>query len=687
MQQASRMIQFCKAFFLLADAAVSDPSAASAWHWGKQGRKFPFRQLLRHAFATVSSDWGVQVLVILGVGLLFHLFTILAYGATNNQCHYWCIGYGTILNLGVVALSLRAAHQFAHSETRVFWRLLAVGFSITAISDTIRLYSALVKDAPSSLALVDPLYILTYITILVALFYYARVFRSPSTRVRFGLDLGIIFLGTLMVTWYFVIYPIFLQLHDDALMAFLPLLYPALDIMLIFGGSILARRQPDPRTQWPFQLLILGGIVMLISDLLLAAQELTGNVVNDWIFVLSDSSKFIMALGAQLQFWTVTQGVTHPKQPHPWEKLLYKFLPYLAVIAGYSVVLFSVRVSNVGSIPWLTIGATMLTSLVMIRQMLVLRENAQEMQATLRLNEELRRSEARFRSLVQNASDVITVLTANGKILYESPALLPILGYQPDARLEQRILDFIHPLDGEHLLQEGDACFVDGPITLELRMLHADGSWLWIEAKLTNLLHDPDVGGVVANYRDIRERKRFEEQLRHLAYHDPLTNVANRTLFHEQLGTVFAAARESGDLIAVFIIDLDGFKRVNDRYGHSVGDQLLVVVGQRIRSCLRKGDLVARLGGDEFAILLGQLRTTADAVKVAERIIQSLDKPLQIEDHELIIRGSIGIALHQPGIDSADVLLRNADRAMYLAKSHGKGRYALFAPSKTRSIA
>ncbi len=679
MQQASKLIQFCKAFFLLSDiSAVSDAAAVGAWHWGKQG--------VRRFFAKARSDWGVQVLVILGTGLLLHLFTTLLYGVTDNQCHYWCIGYGTILNLGVVALSLRAAHQFAHSETRVFWRLLAAGFSITAISDTIRLYSALVKDAPSSLAFVDPLYILTYITILVALLYYARVFRSPSTRVRFGLDLGIIFLGTLMVTWYFVIYPIFLQLHDDMLMAFLPLLYPALDIMLIFGGSILARRQPDPRTQWPFQLLILGGIVMLISDLLLATQELTGNGVNDWIFVLSDSSKFIMALGAQLQFRTVTQRVLYPRQPYPWEKTLYKFLPYLAVIAGYSVVLFSVSFSNVGSIPWLTIGATILTSLIMIRQMFVLRENAQEMQATLRLTEELRRSEARFRSLVQNASDVITVVGANGKILYESPALLPILGYQPDARLEQSIFDFIHPLDGAQLPREGDDCFFDAPLTLELRMLHADGSWLWIEAKLTNLLHDPDIDGIVANYRDIRERKRFEEQLRHLAYHDPLTNVANRTLFHERLSIVFAAARESGNLIAVFLIDLDGFKRVNDQYGHSVGDQLLIMVGQRICSCLRKGDLVARLGGDEFAILLDQLRTTADAVKVAERIIQSLDSPLQIEDQELIVKGSIGIALHQPGIDSADLLLRNADRAMYLAKSHGKGCYALFAPSEAHSL-
>jgi len=402
-----------------------------------------------------------------------------------------------------------------------------------------------------------------------------------------------------------------------------------------------------------------------------------------------DTNKLLAVLSTPGQWWTGISHLVYRAHPQQAPKLIYRLLPYLAVIVGYGMVVAAVYLGETGPLLWLLIGAVILTSLGLIRQTIALRENTQQIQAALRLNDELQRSDARFRSLVQNASDVITVITADGTITYDSPALVPILGYATEARVGKRIWDFIH-CDDLQIFYKADAAHTPSIHTMdsiEVRMLHADGSWLWVEAKLTNLLHDPNVGGIVANYRDIRERKRFEEQLRHLAYHDPLTNVANRTLFHKQLSTVFAAAHASGDLIAVFLLDLDGFKLVNDQYGHSVGDQMLIVVGQRIRSCLRKDDLVARLGGDEFAILLDQLRSTADAVKIAERIIQSLDKPLQIEDQDLVVRGSIGIALYQPGIDSPEILLRNADRAMYLAKRHGKGRYALFASAETRSAA
>ncbi len=680
MQQPSRMIQFWKAIFLLADASPD----AQAPH-RSQSLPDTFWQSTRQSVGGWGSNWRIQLLVILGAGLLVRLFTTVVDGLSANQCGYWCLGYGTVLTIVVVVLSAQAAQRTSLPEMRLFWQLLAAGFSLTAISDTIQLYSILFTGGSAASAFINPLYILTYLAILLALLYYARIFRSSATRARFGIDMGIIFLGALMVIWHFVIYPIFPRLHQDSLMGILPFLYPALDIMLLFGGILLAHRQPDRPTQRPFLLLILGGFLMLASDLLLSSQLLTGQPVTDWVFVLSDMSKFMLALGAQLQLCTGGQAAPVPTQSHPGERSLYKFLPYFAVTAGYGIVLFSVIRRNMDSIPWLTIGATMLISLVMIRQILVMRENDQEMNATLRLTEELRRSEARFRSLVQNASDVITVVTAQGIILYESPALLPILGYHPEARLEQNMLDFIHPVDAAQL-REGGTHHIEEPATLELRMLHADGSWLWIEAKLTNLLHDPDIGGIVANYRDIRERKRFEAQLRKLAYYDPLTNVANRTLFHEQLTTVFDAARVNGGLIAVFLIDLDGFKLVNDQHGHSVGDQLLIMVGQRIHTCLRKGDLVARLGGDEFAILLDQLRTAADAIKIAERIVQALNAPLQIEDKELFVRGSLGIALHQPDMESADILLRNADRAMYRAKSHGKGCYALFAPPETHPL-
>ena len=176
------------------------------------------------------------------------------------------------------------------------------------------------------------------------------------------------------------------------------------------------------------------------------------------------------------------------------------------------------------------------------------------------------------------------------------------------------------------------------------------------------------------------ENARLYERVRHQAFHDPLTRLANRSLFRDRLDHALARSTRGLRSVTVMFVDLDDFKTVNDTHGHTVGDALLVAAGERLSSVVRPGDTVARLGGDEFAILLEDVEDGRDAVAPAERILAAFSVPFQIAGNELFIGGSIGVAMGEPGEKTADELLRNADFAMYQAKSMGKGRYAMFEP-------
>jgi diguanylate cyclase (GGDEF)-like protein/PAS domain S-box-containing protein len=285
---------------------------------------------------------------------------------------------------------------------------------------------------------------------------------------------------------------------------------------------------------------------------------------------------------------------------------------------------------------------------------------------------DLQRSEERFRSLVRNASDGVVVLGEDGLVRYESPAVERILGRQPDDGVGRPLTSEVHPDDRVAVERRlADVAASGGSETLfEFRTLHADGSWRTLEAIAKNLLDDPAVGGVVVNYRDITERKALEEQLRHQAFHDVLTGLANRSLFRDRLGHALARAARGALPTAVLYLDLDDFKAINDRLGHAEGDRLLVAVGDRLRAATRAGDTVARLGGDEFAIIIEETDPT-EAAQAATRILEALVPPFELGDRHVVARASIGIAIRTADGGDGDELLRRADIAMYAAKARG----------------
>jgi diguanylate cyclase (GGDEF)-like protein/PAS domain S-box-containing protein len=292
----------------------------------------------------------------------------------------------------------------------------------------------------------------------------------------------------------------------------------------------------------------------------------------------------------------------------------------------------------------------------------------------------LRASEERFRSLVQNSSDVITILDADGSVRWHSESLRRVFGYDPERLLHTDELTLVHPDDHDRVAgfvaEAGMRPGVTAAATWRVR--HRDGTWLHTETVAANLLDDPNVRGLVLNTRDVSERKQLEDQLVHQAFHDGLTGLANRTLFTERVEHALASIGPTD--VAVLFVDLDDFKHVNDSLGHASGDQLLVATAKRLKSCLRPGDTAARFGGDEFAVLLERVTSRDAAAAVAARVIETLHQPFGLQGRTIPIKASVGVAIGRRGVDDANGLLRNADVAMYAAKAGGKDRYELFRP-------
>jgi diguanylate cyclase (GGDEF)-like protein/PAS domain S-box-containing protein len=444
-----------------------------------------------------------------------------------------------------------------------------------------------------------------------------------------------------------------------------------------------------------------------------------------------------------------------------------------------------------------------------------------------RLYEQIQRSEERFRALVDNSNEVVSLLDREGVTLYSSQSSAAILGDPVEEIVGRTLFERVHPEDQAEFraLFQTSLRSPGFPLVSEIRMRHRGGAWRTVEAVLVNRLDDPSVAAAVLNYRDvtdrkraqqkiedlnrdlqrqvaefqtllevipigigiardpacrriegnpylarlmglsprenlslnapegesmpstrlfhdgrplapeelpmqraaaqgaevvdmemdvvrngekvgtilgygaplfdetgrprgaigasldITERKRAEEQIKSLAYHDALTGLPNRRLFHDRLSVAVAQAHRNSQHLAVLFLDLDRFKPVNDSLGHAAGDRLIQDVAERLRTCLREGDTVARLGGDEFTLLVPGVAQVVDAARVAEKVLDALRVPFLIEGRELFATASIGISLYPEDGRDADTLVKSADAAMYRAKQLGRDNYQVCAPA------
>jgi diguanylate cyclase (GGDEF)-like protein/PAS domain S-box-containing protein len=576
------------------------------------------------------------------------------------------------LNLAVVTLTALASRSSVLDPgVRRALRFLALGSAMVFIGNGISTWYLMVLHENPPISWADVFYLSDSLLILAALLSFPLARRTRLERWKFVLDAAMVLVGGAVVIWFFSIRRTAeLGNSSSVVITLLAFAYPLVSMLVLLGITTVILRRPTDGNRVAFGLLVGAVLISVVADLTfnLVSLETGGRSASiiDGAYLLC----YVMLIaGAELYYRRPVPRSTAGATPRPRTQPLSP-LPYLAVASTYALLVQAVIEPWTDPVSGLAVGALLVTFLVVLRQLLAVRENVR-----LLADQAVRQNEARFRSLVQHSSDVIIVTRANGTMRFVSPSANRVFGYDPSEMVGRPIATLLHPDDRDRATTLFESASrtpgVTGPV--EWRFRQPDGSWLSAEILATNLTGDPTVRGIVLNTRDVSERKRLEEQLTHQAFHDPLTGLANRALFRDRVSHALALAKRQAHPITVLFLDLDDFKRVNDSLGHAEGDRLLLSAAERFLSCARASDTVARLGGDEFAILIEHAAEPDGRGELLERLATAMGHPFTLSGNQLQVTASIGVATAAAG-DTADDLLRNADVAMYAAKRRGKGR-------------
>ncbi|MED1951371.1 EAL domain-containing protein [Brevibacillus centrosporus] len=296
---------------------------------------------------------------------------------------------------------------------------------------------------------------------------------------------------------------------------------------------------------------------------------------------------------------------------------------------------------------------------------------------------EMLASEARYRIIAENTSDIISVINSDGDFLYLSPSHQTLWEHDVPAEKFQNLLEWIVEADRDIMSYAIRYTYSTGKgYMAECRIKSERAVAIWTETKTSPVFDEQgNVTKLILVTRDITERKLTEEMIHHLAYHDSLTDLPNRRMYVQHLTKEIMQGKRFQSNLAVLFLDMDRFKDINDSFGHDIGDLLLVEMAKRLKACIQPSDMVARLGGDEFTILLGQQGDSKRAEEVADLIMGQLQKPFELSGHLVNISCSIGIALFPQDGDTAEDLLKRADTALYSVKSQGRNGYSFFDPT------
>ncbi len=579
------------------------------------------------------------------------------------------------------ALALQASRsRFLDHGTRRFWTAVFVSQVIALVLAFAQHLT--LPHAPQSAILVAPL--LVHVVLIIGLLQLPSAPRSALDRVKLTLDCATVIVGGMLVLWfdYFVAARgsrlpslSFVMAHLEALA----------ELVLILVASVVWRRTALQHRANVLVILAVGLLVYFLAHVAIVVELTRGGSAYNWVAIAAPFGTALFGAAAWVKGATMSERQLRPTAVTTHFAQSTSLIPYAAVIPGFGLLLRAAHEQGTQPLVGLAIGSVVLATLAFARQAASTRE-------TLRLLTEstARMSEARFSALVQHSSDVITIVDPDGTIRYASPSMASVLGHDPAKLANTSLVALLHPEDAPGALQflaelARNSRSRTGPRNnvgtqkREWRLAHANGDWMTVDNVGTNLLQESVIRGLVLNTRDVTEQSVIKAQYMHQAFHDPLTDLANRSLFLYQVGHALTRASRLGQAVTVLFLDLDNFKTVNDSLGHGAGDRLLVDAARRLMTCVRESDLIARLGGDEFAVLVEDADAVDDVLQIAERIAAALGRPFMLGGKEVFVSASVGIARTIDG-ETSDELVRNADVAMYVAKSRGKGQHVFFEP-------
>ncbi len=524
-------------------------------------------------------------------------------------------------------------------------------------------------DAPS---VADALYLAATPLAAAGLLCLLRGTGALARSARTALDGWLLIGSLLLLSWSFVVGPVVADASGLSAARLVALSYPVSDVVLA-SLALLAARQVAGAARQSTLLIAAALLSMAVADSAYSALLAGGGYVSGGIADAGWVAGYSLLVLAGRLDSAVKDGSGRAQVPGRAAVLS----PYLVVgLAGAAVMTQSFLARSVPLVQSFLLATLVIA--VLVRQAVSVLEN-------VAMAEELAERERHLRSLLHGAQDLIVLFNPGLRATYVSPSCTHVLGCPPEALVGRPLWGLVHPEDVTRVHDVLDAFLAApsglGKARLECRMLTPRG-WIDTESSVGDLRGDPAVGGIVITTRDVSDRSELERQLRRQARLDPLTGLANRTVLSERLEHALLLRRAGSAPLGLLLVDLDGFKAVNDRAGHLAGDALLRVVGDRLALAVRRGDTVARLGGDEFAVLLedcddGDL--TAAGEVVAERILESLRRPIVIDGRELAVGASLGLVVARPDSIPED-MLREADCALYASKAAGRARVTVFGP-------
>ncbi|EOO13053.1 EAL domain-containing protein [Bacillus cereus] len=576
--------------------------------------------------------------------------------------------------------------------SRLFWITLTIGSFSYFIGDIVVAYQRLILH--DYYTFVDPsdfFYLLFLISFAFAFLYEIIYGRDLLEQLFTICDICIIVTAQFTLSYYLLIERTIHIFTTSYIDMFVQLTYPMADLLfLLIGINLLFR---------PLSLLPKQVGALLGSALILYAT--TDSIYAYIKYFQPEHSMFTVAPFYQVTLLLVAIAcILHTKEPEKQEQVLLTpqlgesirlSLPYISVV----MLIVFILVENVFA-PIVVIGLMVTFAFVLIRHMLVRRQNKilllAQMQFSLELEKqielrtedlveqknELYHNQQMFKSLYEHHPDPIFTLDLYGNFLNVNNAGTTLLGYQTNELLNQPYYSLMYEQDLEEIINAFHHVKKGKSISLEIRAYHKNRDIYYLHVTAVPIFLKEHISGAYLMIKDITESKQQQEQINFLAYHDTLTELANRRSFHQQLEQAIARAKISKRPFAVMFLDLDRFKVINDTLGHRVGDLLLIAVAKRLERISTSNMKLARLAGDEFTILIEDYKEDRDVQKIADMIVLSMNEPFEIENQHLQISPSIGIAIYPEAGEDPLSILQHADMAMYETKNKGKNGSSLY---------
>ncbi|MEU4619772.1 sensor domain-containing diguanylate cyclase [Actinoplanes sp. NPDC023801] len=598
--------------------------------------------------------WRDPVLIALAVsGVIVVGAFMLDVGTPRGQL-IACWSISPILDLALFWLSRQVAGvPGLPPHARRFWRAVGVGGLLFLTGDLVQL-GKILSDPGMQRIFFHPVQsaamMLGVVVMIIGLLLPQRgVSRPRRERIRLLLDTAILMSASTVVAWCLMTRPEMAGSGPAAY--FLALFGCGVVLCAIFVAIRSGLTGVSPMSRVAAGPMVLAPVGLAAVSVLLPSGSVSNTGMQMAAVLLPC---FLVLAGPRLQF---LHGVDD-LDGREWftRRRRFSVLPYAATLVCAVALVFVLITRGLGMSAWGALAGLLINvGLVIGRQVLALAENDA-------LVGVIGRREQRLTSLLEHSSEIISIARPDGTFTYLSPAVERVLGFPVADVLGRCALDILHREDRERLAGDLDRLYSTPgtELTLHGRYRHADGSWRWLEVVAVNLADVPGIDGVVSNSRDVTEARELHELLRYQAGHDELTGLANRR------GFTAAMAGRSGD-VSVLLIDLNGFKQINDTYGHAAGDAVLRHVAGLLRDCAGPADVPARLGGDEFAVMAGD---PAAAERIAGRLRTALAEPARIDGRELSVGASIGLATGPAA--GADQLLNTADLRMYEEKQRAR---------------